>query len=178
MSLSDLASLGSLASGLAVLGSLVYLSIQTRQAAKHQRSLMMQGRAARRMELFYRGADPSFAPSYEKAAAGNLDALSGFELFQLFSQMGAQFASLQETWLEGQEGLQPKATQDATTRSLALFFSIPVFRAAWPMLRTTSDPEFVAVADRIMHETTSAPPGALTDALKRALAAELAKVRT
>src|ERR1700691_5983351 len=43
MSLSDLASLGSFVSGIAVLISLVYLSLQVRQSDKNQRALMNQG---------------------------------------------------------------------------------------------------------------------------------------
>ena len=47
MSLSDLASIGSLISGVAVLVSLVYLSLQIRQNARHSQALIQQGRAAR-----------------------------------------------------------------------------------------------------------------------------------
>jgi hypothetical protein len=47
MTLSDLSSLGSLVSALAVAGSLVYLGLQTHQAAKHTRALILQGRVER-----------------------------------------------------------------------------------------------------------------------------------
>ena len=43
MSLSDLSSLGSFISGVAVLVSLVYLAIQFRQAEKNQRAVLNQG---------------------------------------------------------------------------------------------------------------------------------------
>jgi hypothetical protein len=43
MTLSDLASIGSLVSGVAVLVSLVYLSSQVRQTEKNQRALMESG---------------------------------------------------------------------------------------------------------------------------------------
>ena len=45
MSLSDLASLGSFVSGVAVLISLIYLALQVRQTEKNQQSLMQQGQA-------------------------------------------------------------------------------------------------------------------------------------
>jgi hypothetical protein len=135
----------------------------------------MQGRAARKIELFYQRADPSMAQVFEKMAAGTPEALSDFELVQLFSDAAANFTSYEETWLEAQEGLQPKATQDVVKRSLAIVFSIPGFRAAWPPLRITTDPEFVAVADRILLETTSGG-FALPAAYRQALVAELAKV--
>src|SRR5215472_12794875 len=47
MSLSDLASLGSFVSGFAVLVSLVYLALQTRQNVRPTRALIRQGWASR-----------------------------------------------------------------------------------------------------------------------------------
>ena len=51
MSLSDLAAIGSVISSLAVAMSLIYLGIQTHQAAKHTRALISQGRASRQSEF-------------------------------------------------------------------------------------------------------------------------------
>jgi hypothetical protein len=51
MSLSDLASIGTLVSGLAVLISLVYLSLQIRQTAKDQRALMDQETVTRNIGI-------------------------------------------------------------------------------------------------------------------------------
>ena len=47
MSLTDLASLGSFVSGVAVLISLIYLGIQTRQTSKHTKALILQNRVQR-----------------------------------------------------------------------------------------------------------------------------------
>lgn len=47
MTLSDLASIGSLVSGIAVLVSLVYLAQQIRQSTKHTRAQIQQGRIQR-----------------------------------------------------------------------------------------------------------------------------------
>ena len=47
MSLSDLASLGSFVSGLAVMISLIYLAVQIRQAERNQKAMIQQGRTAR-----------------------------------------------------------------------------------------------------------------------------------
>ena len=176
MSLSDLASLGSLVSGLAVLGSLIYLNIQTRQATKHQRSLMMQGRATRTIELALRSGDSSFASSLEKLGEAGPDALSLVELSQIVSMVQANIISLEETWLEGREGLQSKTTHEVTMRRIALMFSLPVFRAGWAQQRLTSDPEFVAVVDRILSETSCIEPSGWFEGFRRALKAEMAKL--
>lgn len=51
MTLSDLAAIGSIVSSLAVAASLIYLGVQTHQAAKHTRALISQGRSARLSEF-------------------------------------------------------------------------------------------------------------------------------
>jgi hypothetical protein len=51
MNLSDLAAIGSLVSGIAVLVSLVYLAQQTRQNSKHTRALIQQGRAIQSADI-------------------------------------------------------------------------------------------------------------------------------
>jgi hypothetical protein len=173
MSLTDLAALGSLVSGLAVLGSLIYLNIQTRQATKHQRSLMMQGRAARTIDLANRLTDPSVAAAWAKSNR-EPDSLSDAELVQVFSLANANLLSFEETWLEYREGLLPKATEEVTANRLAEVFSLfPIYRATWNLRRTQFDPEFVAMTDRIMQKTTYVP--IVADVFKNVLAAELAK---
>lgn len=51
MTLSDLATIGSIVSSLAVAVSLVYLGLQTHQAAKHTRAMLQQGRASRQTDF-------------------------------------------------------------------------------------------------------------------------------
>jgi len=51
MTLSDLATIGSIVSSLAVAASLIYLGVQTHQAAKHTRALISQGRSGRLSEF-------------------------------------------------------------------------------------------------------------------------------
>ena len=72
MSLSDLASIGSLVSGIAVLVSLVYISQQTKQNSKHTRALIHQGRIGQTsnyLALF--AADASLAEVAGRGFAGD-----------------------------------------------------------------------------------------------------------
>src|SRR5215472_12830534 len=73
MSLSDLASIGSFVSGIAVLVSLLFLYFQVRQvnqqviqAERNQRALIQQGRAQRAADHAWRMADPELATTYWK----------------------------------------------------------------------------------------------------------------
>jgi hypothetical protein len=80
MSLSDLASLGSLVSGVAVPVSLVFLYFQVRQvnqqvrqAEKNQRATIAQVRASRTAEMAMQQTDPAVATAFRKAMAGAED---------------------------------------------------------------------------------------------------------
>src|SRR5580765_5709256 len=73
MSLSDLASIGSLVSGLAVLVSLIYLGLQTHQNAKHSRALIQQGRAARVADTALRIAELRDSDGIDKCFTGARD---------------------------------------------------------------------------------------------------------
>jgi hypothetical protein len=64
MTLSDLSSFVSVISGLAVLGSLVYLAQQNRQNVKHTRALIQQGRVERIVNVALMMADPELVAAW------------------------------------------------------------------------------------------------------------------
>jgi len=71
MTLSDL-SIVSVISGLAVLGSLVYLARQTQQNVKHTRALIQQGRSVQAADLTNRwAADPSWIVLLQRGCLGD-----------------------------------------------------------------------------------------------------------
>src|SRR5437763_10050808 len=72
MSLSDLASLASVVSGLAVVVSFVFLALQIRQANRNQRSLIQQGRADNAVEMMLRLTDPALHESMMRGRVGDL----------------------------------------------------------------------------------------------------------
>ena len=67
MSLSDLASLGSFVSGIAVTVSLIYLIIQTRQNVRHTRALIQQGASARTIQIALSQTDAGNAAAFLEA---------------------------------------------------------------------------------------------------------------
>jgi heme exporter protein D len=72
MTLSDLASIGSLVSGVAVVITLVFLVVQMRQANRNQRALMQQMRSARSAELQLKAAEPYVAEAMNRAFANDM----------------------------------------------------------------------------------------------------------
>src|SRR5215472_13261165 len=73
MSLSDLASLGSFVSGVAVLATLVLLLLQMRQSNLNQRALMQQMRSARTIETLLKQAEPDIANAGRSVFLGEGD---------------------------------------------------------------------------------------------------------
>ena len=67
MTLSDLASIGSLISGVAVLISLIYLALQVRQSDRNQRTLLQQTASTRNAQGSARLTEPHLAELYAKA---------------------------------------------------------------------------------------------------------------
>ncbi len=63
MTLSDIASIGSLISGVAVLVSLAYLALQVRQTERNQRASIHQGASERSANLVLALSSPDHAAS-------------------------------------------------------------------------------------------------------------------
>src|SRR5215472_15316035 len=103
MSLSDLASLGSVVSGFAVLISLIYLALQVRQTERNQQASIRHSRATRAVDLQLALADPGLANVTIRA---NLDseALTELELRQFLSLSRAVFFHFEDSFYQHEEG--------------------------------------------------------------------------
>src|SRR5215469_7212456 len=104
MSLSDLASLGSFVSGVAVLISLVYLALQVRQAEKNQRAALNQGYVDRTTENLRWLADAPQAALITRVMAGELNFTSE-EVFRLSMAFRTSLLSTQDAFLQHRAGL-------------------------------------------------------------------------
>jgi len=168
MSLSDLASLGSFVSGVAVLISLIYLALQVRQAEKNQQSLMQQGQATRVCDMLLRYAEPELARIYGKGMAG--EDLTEVELVQFSSVLRAQLIARQDTFLQHERRLTPEpafytlrlTTQDA--------MRAPGARAMWRNVRHMYGPSFRAFIDEAIQGPASPPVSNDLELWKQSLA--------
>src|SRR5215472_5949453 len=102
MSLSDLASLGSFVSGVAVLASLIYLTLQVRQAERYQKAMAQEARAARLSDLHLRFAD--LADVFAKGNGGD-DDLSLTQLRQFRHLINAATYNGEDTFRQHKVGL-------------------------------------------------------------------------
>src|ERR1700683_5096821 len=99
MSFSDLASLGSLVSGCAVLVSLVYLALQVRQAEKNQQAQITQTRTTRSIDILMQYSEPGLAEAVMRARKGARD-LTETEHIQFTSYMLALFSHWEDSYFQ------------------------------------------------------------------------------
>src|SRR5215469_14693128 len=130
MNLSDLASIGSLINGLAVLASLVYLSAQVRHARRIQQAAMHQSRVERVTNDSLRYAEPDCAKVLAKAASGASD-FSAMEVLQLFFVVRIQVLALDDAFWQAEAGFLDEPSLQTTVLTMKRMMANPVLRAAW-----------------------------------------------
>ncbi len=162
MPLSDLASIGSLISGIAVVISLIYLAFQIRQNTRHQRASMQQGRAARTVDLLLRTAEPDMARAILRGRMAE-PAMEPAELEQFLRATTAVFISFEDGYVLRRSGMLDATTiagDDAALKNHILPW--PGYRIAWEMLKAGMQPDFRTYVDALAQHT---PLASATDRL-------------
>lgn len=156
MSLSDLASLGSFVSGIAVLVSFVFLALQMRQSNINQQALIQMGRSTGVIESIYHQLDPQLRSVMQRGRRGDPSITEDeIETFVLSSY--AMFLRFEDTYLEHRAGtIHHRAWEVASSRITHLFIA-PGMRACWKLRRTWFDSDFVAAVDRLVAQARLTP---------------------
>jgi len=157
MTLLDLASIGNFVGGIAVLATLLFLTLQIRQSTKHQKALLQQGRAMRNVELTVQFSDPEIAWIYQRGGAGDVQ-LTTPEVATFRRAFTATILSFEDGFIQRRMGLLNQASAASDIRILKTIFSQPGFRAMWRMLRPSFDTEFVKFLDDLIRETPLVEP--------------------
>lgn len=156
MSLSDLASIGSLVSGIAVLISLVYLSVQVKQAERNQQASIRAVRATRTVDLFMGCTDANVADAVAKGMRGSED-ITDTQIVQFTNYGNARFFNAEDAFYQYGEGLLNEFTLEGMTNGLKSSFSLPGMRVVYKRQRATLGREFVEFADKLLAATSVAP---------------------
>jgi hypothetical protein len=171
VTLSDLAALGSLVSGLAVLVSLVFLWFQLRQSEKNQRAQIRQVHSMRISDSFLRRAD--HAELWERAYRG--DELSDAEIYRVLQTSSAVWFGIEDSFYQYRDGLLDETTWQAKKNAMRL----PQLRAAWPLIRSSAvGADFVTLADAILAQTRPAATTQMVTQYREALLREMAAAQS
>ena len=158
MTLSDLASIGSLVSGVAVLVSLVYLAQQTRQNTRHTRALVQQANNQQLIDFNWDGAkDPVLNELLLRGDAGD-PTLTPAQASAYLRLVLAYMCYAEDSYYQHREGLIDTERWAATSTWLQYGRAPhPGFRAGWTMSRELFGREFATFVDDAVRDYGSSP---------------------
>jgi hypothetical protein len=153
MSLSDLASLGSFVSGVAVLVSLVYLALQLRQSARNQLATIHHDRMAH-IQTWLGPISVSHQATDVFMRGRNGDAtLDPAESTQFLNMQFNHFLLYQEYYQMRLDGMLDGERYDQVMKLLRFVAHEPGTRAAWRVLKALFSPKLVEFVDDILANT-------------------------
>jgi hypothetical protein len=154
MTLSDLASLGSFVSGIAVLLSFIFLALQLRQGNINQRALIQTGRTTRIVDVLFRRLDPHLHDIGLRGNRGDTS-MSADEIEAYLQISYTAFLNFEDTYLQVRAGtIHPEAWTTGAAR-LRQLMEAPGFRVAWKKWRYLFGSDFVHATDQIVLQARS-----------------------
>ena len=174
MSLSDLAAIGSFISGLAVLFSFVFLALQIRQNARHQRATIHNERAALVQELVISVSDSESAEIGLRGSAAD-QTLDAVQIQKYLNQILSRFRLIEEFFYQHRDGMLDEVRWETNVLRLRTFLPAPGLRAAWRTLSGTFRSDYAQWVNQMMAEVPVASgEGARVEAWKEFGRLELA----
>jgi hypothetical protein len=155
MSLTDLASIGSFVSGIAVVVSLIYLALQVRHAHKAQRALMHQARTERIINACIECMHGDVAETVTKIANGE-QMSSPLEMMQAYYYMRMQIVTAEDALWQHEAGFLDKDSVDAAILNLQRVMQLPAARAAWLVQRPQLAPAVRERMDKLLAASLAA----------------------
>ncbi len=172
MSLSDLAAVGSVAGGVAVVFSLVFLALQMRQTNANQKSLMQQARSARTVDMLMKMSEPVLSETIVGALGGAVEEPA--QIFAFYSFACACFWNYEDSFLQFRaKTLDARgwATDELTLKGL---LATPAYRAVWRMARNGMNADYRAYLDGLMTQVPLTEPRDVSRVWRTYLAEERA----
>ena len=159
MGLSQLADLGELLGGVAVVASLVYLAVQIRQNTRTVRASTLHQNTDLWSSLFLRLAEPDLARAYVAGMAGEPD-IRPLQYTQFFFVCRSMFLAFENQYYQMRHGVLDSEAYASYERSISTqFLACRGFRLWWEMNRSVFSPEFVDHLDAMIADVPEADPG-------------------
>ena len=156
MSLEELYYVSQIVASVAVLASLIYLALQTRQNALGQRALMHQQRILQMQGDLHKRTEPAVAEALIAAETGDA-AITEVQLQQYIGMTLSGLTSMEEQFRLHKSGQYDATHWAASKKTLALFLRTPGSRVIARMYRGMFDPEYATLIDQIINEARAQP---------------------
>jgi hypothetical protein len=157
MNLSDLASIGSFVSGIAVVVTLIFLLLQMRQSNLNQRALMQQMRSARTIDTILTESDRYLCETMA-LAFGNSSEMDETQTLSFVQSMSATLVNWEDSFLQFKAGTLDASSFEPDDNALRRSATIPAFRVAWRMNKEFFSKGFCEYVDKIMRDTKVVQP--------------------
>jgi hypothetical protein len=156
MTLSELADIGELIGGIAVVASLVYLAFQIRQNTRAVRGSTLHLNTDLWANVLMNIAEPSTAVAYISGMSGSSE-IKPLHYTQFYMICKSMFLAMEDQFLQAAAGtLDPDvyaAYERATSDQLLAF---PGFRIWWQQTRATFTPAFALRVEQLIAATPEA----------------------
>lgn len=151
------ADISSFASSIAVIVTLVFLVIQTRQTNRNQRSLIQQGRSQRNMQMLLAMTERDLSDVIVRAERADAK-LTSAEIQSYFRFCGALFWHYEDSFLQFRAGTLDTESWEIDAQTLKVLMGVPSARAAWRFVRVFSSGEYRNYVDQLLSETKETAP--------------------
>jgi hypothetical protein len=151
MSLSNLASIGSLISSTAVILSIIFLALQIRQANRNQRSLIQQARTDRNVLILLKMTEPAVSEMLAEAD-GQRVAPNPAKIWSFYGFAAAVFWSYEDTFMQQRAGTLHPDSWRSDVATLRRLIAHPSYRAVWKMARDGMSGRYRDYVDELMDE--------------------------
>jgi hypothetical protein len=173
MTLAELSDLAQTIAAIAVVVSIVYLAIQTRQAAQNAKAAIHEDRAATILGHIENMIDSDFHPVWNKGNRIAAD-MSDEEAERYMLFVAGVVLVWEERFRQKQEGMMTGDRWASSERTIRTFTTAPGFRAMIAVMRPGFDPEFGALMDKHLAQGRAAPDGNRAAVWRAAATRELA----
>jgi hypothetical protein len=177
MTLSDLASVGSFVSGVAVLVSLIYLALQVRQAKRNQQAQITQTRTTRSIDILMHFSTLGLVEADIRARMGAAD-LKQTELQVFYNHSLALFSHWEDSFFQHAERLMTDRAFGTAVNLMRGTLANPGSRVVWRRTNFIYDADFRHFVDELMDDVQARPYEMGLDRWKADYDAELAEVPT
>jgi hypothetical protein len=161
VSLSQLADLGELLGGVAVVASLVYLAVQIRQNTRIVMASTLHQNTDLWSSLFLRLAEPDLARAYVAGMAGQSD-MRPLEYTQFFFICRSMFLAFENQYYQMRHGVLDSEAYAGYERSISTqVLAFRGFRFWWELNRSMYSPEFGDHVDAMIADVPEADPASL-----------------
>jgi hypothetical protein len=162
LSLSDIAAVVSVVSGVAIVFSLIFLALQIRQSNRNQKSLMQQGRTARTVGILLKMSDPYVGEIIAEAQI-NCAAMEPAKIWAFYGFAAAIFWTYEDSFLQLQANTLDDCSWESDATTIRRLLAYPVYRTVWRMARDGMGGAYREWVDSVMAEVKSDSSLTLTD---------------